>query len=221
MNERGDGTRGRERYEVRCAVCRAPYDALAAAWCRCLVKERSLVCPSCGACSCKAPRSYREKLWTEAPQELWDRKMEEHRRGAALPPNPPPKEVSRPLVLVVDDEAEVLRIAREAVASLGHGVVVARDGEEGLALARAYRPDVVLSDALMPKLDGREMCRRIKEDLALASVRTVVMTSVYRGTAQRYEAIGAFHVDEYLAKPLDQATLAAVLEKLLAGRKGG
>lgn len=221
MIDSAGGSGGAERYDVRCAACLSPFDALAASWCGCLVKERSLVCPQCGACFCKAPRPYREKLWAGAPEALWDRKMAEHRRGLALPPNPPPAQAARPLVLIVDDEPGILRHARESVAALGYGVVVGQDGEEGLALARAYRPDLVLSDALMPKLDGREMCRRIKEDPATASARTVVMTSVYKGTAQRYEAIGAFQVDEYLSKPLDQATLAAVLGKLLAAKKGG
>lgn len=221
MSDGPAGSGSEERYEVRCARCGGRFDALAAPWCRCLVKERSLVCPRCKTCFCKAARPYRETFWAEAPQALWDRKMAEHRQPYAPAPNPPPDRVTRPLVLLVDDEAWILRLARETVVSLGYGVVVAQDGEEGLALAAAYRPDLVLSDALMPKMDGREMCRRIKADPATAGAKTVVMTSVYKGTAQRYEAMGAFQVDEYLAKPLDEATLAAVLARLLGGGKGG
>ena len=214
-----DGGRD-ELYEVACATCGKTFDALPQAFCGCLVKERTLLCPACGSCFCRAPRAYREAFWSGAPQALWDRKMAETRTPWAPPPNPPPAGVTRPLVLVVDDEPGIQRLALQAVSSFGYGVVLAGDGAEGLRLAREYRPDLVLTDALMPKMDGREMCRRIKEDPATAGTATVVMTSVYTGAAQRYEAPRAFHVDEYLAKPLAPEQLRAVLERLapLGGR---
>lgn len=219
MTEGSHQPEGQDRYEVRCATCGKPFDALPAPWCRCLIKERTLVCPHCKACFCKAARTYREKFWASAPQALWDRKMAEHRLQAAPPPNPEPADVARPLVLLVDDEAGILRLAHQVIREMGYGVIWARDGEEGLQAARLYKPDLVLSDALMPKMDGREMCRQVKADPLTAATKTVVMTSVYKGTLQRFEAMRAFQVDEYLAKPLEPEALAAVLTKLL-GAKG-
>ena len=99
-----------EKYEVTCNSCKARFDALDSVWCNCLVSERSLVCPSCLNCFCKANTSYKERFWASAPQVLWDHKLEEHRKDFDKP-NPDPENVLRPLVLVVDDEKEIQRIA--------------------------------------------------------------------------------------------------------------
>lgn len=206
---------GPETYVVACHSCRTTFDALQATWCSCLATERSLVCPSCLTCFCKAPPQYKQAFWRGAPKTLWDRKLEEHRQEFALPANPPPEEAVRPLVLLVDDEKDIQRVASRAIAGLGYGLVVARNGQEGLELARTYVPDLVLSDALMPQMDGRDMCRRIKEDPATAHVKTVVMTALYTGVKYRTEAHRAHKVDDYLAKPLDFALLREVLQKHL------
>ena len=119
------------------------------------------------------------------------------------------------MVLLVDDETDIQRVAASAILSLGYGLAIARNGQEGLALAKAYRPELVLSDALMPGLDGREMCRRIKEDPENAKVKTVVMTALYTAVKYRTEALRAFRVDDYLTKPLDFSQLRDVLQKHL------
>jgi len=93
--------------------------------------------------------------------------------------------------------------------------VVARNGQEGLDLAKRYRPDLVLSDALMPQMDGREMCRRIKEDPETAGAKTIVMTGLYTAVKYRTEAHKAYKVDDYLTKPLDFALLREMLQKHL------
>ena len=123
--------------------------------------------------------------------------------------------MDRPLVLVVDDEKDIQRIASRVLSGLGYGVIVAKDGPEGLELAKAYRPEMILADALMPKMDGREMCRRVKEDPALAGIKVVVMTSVYNHPKYRTEGLRVFQADDYLNKPLDLAQLNALLQKHL------
>ena len=119
------------------------------------------------------------------------------------------------MVLVVDDEPNIQQMAVRAVGSLGYGVALARNGEEGLALAAAYKPEVVLTVAMMPKIDGREMCRQIKERPENAGTKVVIMTSLYTAARYRSEAYKDFHADEYLSKPLDFQQLQAVLRKLL------
>jgi len=131
------------------------------------------------------------------------------------PPNPDPATVARPMVLVVDDEPDIQQMALRAVGALGFVVALARNGEEGLALADLYKPEVVLSDALMPKMDGREMCRQIKEKPATAGTKIIIMTSLYTAARYRSEAYRDFHVDEYLSKPLEIRLLQSVLQKLL------
>ena len=203
------------RYDVECAGCRAAFDALEAPWCSCLVTERTLVCPHCLNCFCKAPAAYKQRFWSNAPKQLWDRKFAEHHEGFTPRPNPPPEAATRPLVLLVDDEPDILRVASRVIDSLGYGLVLGRNGEEGLDLAKKYRPDLVLTDALMPRLDGREMCRRLKEDPTTASVKVLVMTALFTSVKYRTDAFKSFKVDEYLAKPLDFNTLRTLLQKHL------
>ena len=117
--------------------------------------------------------------------------------------------------LLVDDEAGIRRVASLALQALGYGLVIARNGQEGLELARKYRPDLVLTDALMPKLDGRDMCRQIKEDRELAGTKVVVMTSLYKGVKYENQGYKAYLVDDYLVKPLEFGRLRSVLDKHL------
>jgi CheY-like chemotaxis protein len=204
-----------QTYNVTCFHCQGGFDALQTTWCSCLVTERTLVCSICFECFCKASPSYKQKFWSGAPKELWERKFKEHHETFEPPPNPAPADVERPLVLLVDDEKDIQRVAVKVIGSLGYGMVLAKNGEEGLQLAKLYKPDLVLSDALMPKLDGREMCRRIKSDPETEGIKVVVMTALYTNVKYKTEAYRNFRVDDYLAKPLDFTTLREVLQKHL------
>jgi len=205
----------RETYVIACHNCQSPFDALEAAWCSCLVTERTLVCASCLTCFCKAPSAYKQHFWSAAPKSLWDRKFQEHHEESAPRPNPEEGAVVRPLVLLVEDEKDVQRIGARVIESLGYGLILGCNGVEGLELARKYHPDLVLTDALMPKMDGREMCRRIKEDSELSGTRVVVMTSLYTSVKHQTEAYKTHKVDDYLVKPLDFNQLRTLLEKHL------
>jgi CheY-like chemotaxis protein len=212
---------GNQNYEVTCFSCRVPYDALDADWCSCLAKERSLVCTNCLSCFCKAPPSYKEKFWVEAPPRLFERKTAEGRRqDAALTTNPPKDQVTRPLVLTVEDDEEIQTIVQRVCANLGYGFIWANNGQDGLDLAREYKPNLILSDAFMPKLDGREMCRILKEEPLGADIRMVVMTGLYTDTKYRSEAVKRFHVDDYIAKPVAVTDLINLLQKHLEGVTG-
>ena len=204
-----------ETYSVSCHNCVISFDAVAAPWCSCLFTERTLDCPHCGKCFCKAPVAYKSRFWSSAPKILWDRKFQEHNADFTPQPNPDPETASRPLVLVVDDEKDIQRVASRVIESLGYGLVLARDGEEGLALARRYRPQLVLTDALMPRLDGREMGRRIKADPECGTPKVVVMTALYTNMKYRTEGYKVYKVDDYLAKPLAFDDLRGVLQKHL------
>ena len=204
-----------ETHSVACHACGRSFDAMSAEWCSCLVTDRTLTCPHCGQCFCKAPPRYKRDFWTGAPRALWDRKFEAHHEEFVAPPPPEPGQALRPLVLVVDDEKDILRVAARAIESLGYGLLLATNGEQGLELARRHKPDLVLTDALMPRMDGREMGRRIKEDPELSSAKVVVMTALYTNVKYRTEGARAFKVDDYLAKPLSVDDLRALLQRHL------
>lgn len=199
-------------YNVNCLSCKTTFDALRAPWCDCLVKERSFVCPHCGKCFCKAPFAERRKFWADAPQEVWDRKLAE-KSAVSEWTNPHPDEVRRPLVLLVDDEPDIRTVAQRVIVEAGFGLVMAKDGREGLDLAALYRPEVVLTDVMMPKIDGREMAVKIKTDPATSKARVIMMTSLYTDPRYKYEALRDFKADDYVSKPLDVTQLLAVLVK--------
>ena len=117
-----------ETHSAACQNCGSSFDALAAAWCSCLVTERTLVCPHCRQCFCKAPAAYKSRFWSSAPKALWDRKFKEHHEDFTPPANPEPDAVTRPLVLVVDDEKAIQRVAARVIQSLGYGIVLAHNG---------------------------------------------------------------------------------------------
>jgi CheY-like chemotaxis protein len=194
-------------------VCRGTFDAMDAPWCSCLTTDRSLVCTRCLTCFCKALPAYKSHFWASAPKALWAQKFEENNSQPVVRENPSPETVIRPLVLVVEDEPAIQRVAARVVESLGYGLVTAKNGEEGLELAKRYKPDVVLSDALMPRMDGREMCRQLKENPETAGIKVVVMTSLYKSVKYRTEAQGRYRVDDYLVKPLDFNEVRGVLQK--------
>jgi CheY-like chemotaxis protein len=198
-------------YRLECASCRGDYDALCAPWCLCLVAEHTLVCPHCAACFCKASVPYKQRVWRGAPAALRDRQAEA--RGPAVAEEL--HDLNRPLVLLVEDEPDVRRLASAVIRSLGYGLIVADNGAEGLALAQEYRPELVLTDALMPKMDGREMCRQIKTDPKCRGTRVVVMTALYTNYRYEREAYKSFKVDGYVTKPLAIDRLCQLLREEL------
>lgn len=92
---------------------------------------------------------------------------------------------SPPLVMVIDDEPHLRHALKAALQSAGYAVLDAADGETAVALARSRRPDVALVDLVMPGMNGREVCGRIRE--VSAGTAVVYLT----GKADAFEASGA------------------------------
>jgi len=116
-------------------------------------------------------------------------------------------------ILIVDDNPTNVRILRARLAGDGYDVVTAGDGEEGLAVARETGPDLILLDVMMPKIDGIEVCRRLKAmpDFPFTPIIIVTAMTDARDVVAGLEA-GA---DEHLAKPVDHAALGARVRSML------
>src|SRR6185369_4926319 len=95
----------------------------------------------------------------------------------------------------------------------GYEVVVARDGEEALAVADATQPDLILLDIMMPKIDGIEVCRRLKGDPTFPFTPIIMVTAM----ADTKDVVAGFDAggDDYLTKPVDQQALAARVRSML------
>jgi hypothetical protein len=97
------------------------------------------------------------------------------------PPQRPPSAAGRHLVLVVDDEPEIRQLVRRTLEGRGYAVETAADGADALAKAEALGPDLVLLDAMLPRVHGFEACRRLKAGARTRRIPVVMMTAVYRG----------------------------------------
>ena len=82
-----------------------------------------------------------------------------------------------PLILIVDDNPANVDILQMRLAVHNYDILTAVDGEAGLALARDKQPDLILLDIMMPKMDGIEVCRRIKEDHSLPFMPIIMVTA--------------------------------------------
>lgn len=125
-----------------------------------------------------------------------------------------PAAPARPRVLVADDEPGTRGLMAEMLTHSGFDVVQARDGIEALARAREAPPDVALLDVMMPGLDGRQVCRRLRGDPALAHV-SVVLHSSADEDAVDWRGAGA---DAFLAKPFSLRELPALVRRHLVRR---
>src|SRR5206468_7605928 len=101
-----------------------------------------------------------------------------------------------PHILVVDDNPVNVDILRTRLAVHGYEILTAADGEEALAVARAKQPDLILLDVMMPKMDGTDVCRRLKADTSLPYM-PIVMITAKSATQDVVTALDA-GADEYL-----------------------
>jgi len=120
---------------------------------------------------------------------------------------------SPPRILIVDDNETNRDILRTRLHPHGYELLEASEGEETLALARDKLPDLILLDVMMPKLDGFEVCRRLKTDTDLPFIAIILVTA----KADSKDVVAGLEAgaDEYLTKPVDQAALVARIKSML------
>ena len=116
-------------------------------------------------------------------------------------------------ILIVDDNPTNVKVLQTRLAAEGYEVLTAADGEEGLAAARQHTPDLILLDVMMPKLDGFEVCRRLRADAAFPFTPIIMVTAM----ADSKDVIAGLEAggDEYLTKPVDHGALAARVRSML------
>ena len=123
-------------------------------------------------------------------------------------------------ILVIDDERDVLELVRSVLKTKGYSVRCAEGGEEGLREAEEEKPDLIISDLMMPKISGRELVKRIKNNDRLKDVPIIVLSAVGSESDKdpQYWAAG-LGVDEFISKPFDPLDLLGRVEYLFR-RKG-
>ena len=118
-----------------------------------------------------------------------------------------------PTILVIEDNPLNLELVGEILLSAGMRVIEARNGQEGLTMARQQQPSLILLDIRLPGLDGYGVLRRLKADPATASIPVVALTAQAM-VGDKEQALSA-GFDHYIAKPIDTRTLAEQVRQLL------
>jgi DNA-binding response OmpR family regulator len=119
------------------------------------------------------------------------------------------------LILVVDDEPKVVRLARDYLEKNGFRVTTAADGQSALAAARHEKPDLVILDLMLPIMDGREVCRLLRRE---SDVPVIMLTAL----SEEIDQVTGLEIgaDDYITKPFSPRALVARVRALLRRTRG-
>jgi DNA-binding response OmpR family regulator len=122
----------------------------------------------------------------------------------------------RPLLLSADDDPELIGILLKRLQVLECEIITASNGADALDLVKEKRPDAVILDVMMPRMNGWEVCRSIRSDEEISDTPVMILTGIGENlnemTSPLYEA------DDHIDKPFNFADLLSKVKRLLAGR---
>jgi len=117
------------------------------------------------------------------------------------------------LILIVEDEPKSMKLVRDLLQVSGYTTIEATDGKQGVELARARKPDIILMDIMMPVMDGYTACHAIKTDEATKEIPVLMLTAMgYELNKKLAERIGA---DGYITKPFSRQKLLDIINQFL------
>jgi two-component system, OmpR family, alkaline phosphatase synthesis response regulator PhoP len=123
-------------------------------------------------------------------------------------------------ILIVEDEEDILELFSTTFDTLvDYETNCARDGEEALRIARVYKPDIILLDILLPKLDGYKVCKSVKSDPAMSHTKILMVSGMVQNSdLLKAQEAGA---DCYITKPFTLTALVEKVQELLRSNKEG
>jgi two-component system, OmpR family, alkaline phosphatase synthesis response regulator PhoP len=117
-------------------------------------------------------------------------------------------------ILVVDDEIHIVQIVKFNLEKRGgYEVLTAKNGEEGLETAKSERPDLILSDVMMPKMSGFQFCEALKKDPDIKSIPFIILTA--KGQENDIKTGEELGVDDYITKPFSPKALLEKVAEIL------
>ena len=118
-------------------------------------------------------------------------------------------------ILIVDDLATEIQVMKGVIANLGHEAIAVNDGEAGFAAAKQHKPDLILMDVVMPKMDGYQTCRKLKKDPETAGIPIIMVTSKNNDTDRSW-GLKQGAVD-YIGKPFSPDDLSRAIRAHVKG----
>ena len=121
-------------------------------------------------------------------------------------------------VLVIDDDPDFVRATKKVLESVPYRVVTAANGTEGVKMARAEKPDVILLDVIMPLKDGFSTCEALKAEPALEDVPVIMLTSFAQKVAETSLSVSqgmSLEADDYIDKPVAPVELLRRVARLM------
>lgn len=116
-------------------------------------------------------------------------------------------------ILLVDDEPDFLDMVKTRLEASGYEVITAADGQQGLDKAKKEKPDLIILDLMLPKMDGYKVCGLLKKDTRYSGIPLIILTARAQGEDMKLgEELGA---DAYIIKPFDAAALLGKIEGFL------
>lgn len=116
-------------------------------------------------------------------------------------------------ILIVEDEVELVEMVKMRLEANGYKVIAAYNGEDGLYWARKEKPDLILLDLMLPKMDGYEVCGTLKKDKNYADIPICIFTARAQESEKRLGMeLGA---DAYIIKPFEPSALLEKIKELL------
>lgn len=116
-------------------------------------------------------------------------------------------------LLLVEDEEALVELMKVRLEANGYEIMVAVDGQQGLELARQFRPDLMILDLMLPKMNGYEVCALLKQDKNYSAIPILIFTARAQENDKKLALdVGA---DDYIVKPFEPPALLAKIDKLL------
>ncbi|MBU1854025.1 MAG: response regulator [Candidatus Omnitrophica bacterium] len=120
-------------------------------------------------------------------------------------------------ILLIEDEPDTIKVVEKRLTDHGFRVVVANDGRKGFELARLERPDLIILDLMLPKIDGHRVCGLLKRDMRFNKVPIIIFTAkAQRRDEELAQELGA---DAYINKPFEASVLISKIEELLGNEE--
>jgi len=121
--------------------------------------------------------------------------------------------MSKGTILMIEDESAIAEMVVRRLEFSGYEVVVAVDGQQGLEKARELKPDLIILDLMLPKMDGHKVCGMLKADKRFSEIPIILFTAkVQQADRDIGQEVGA---DAYITKPFEAPVLLAKIEELI------